>query len=63
MRSHLFVKQKKELFECALARKEGIYRRKKRIMTFDPYTTEMHTALEIRKREVYSALGRYRFKK
>lgn len=43
-----------------MSRKEGIYRRKKRIMTFDPYTTEMHIMLEAKKREVYTALGRYK---
>lgn len=46
---------------CAVARKEGIYRRKKRIMTFDPFTPEMHIVLEQRKRHVYTALGRNRF--
>ncbi|KAJ6635427.1 WSCD family member [Pseudolycoriella hygida] len=50
-----------ELLNCALSRKEGIYRRKKRIMTFDPYTPEMHKAIEEKKREVYAELGRYKF--
>lgn len=44
-----------------MSRKEGIYRRKKRLMTFDPYTPAMHVALEMKKREVYSTLGRYKF--
>lgn len=44
-----------------MARKEGIYRRKKRIMAFDPYTQTMHESLEAKKREVYAALGRYKF--
>lgn len=52
---------KQELFSCAMSRKEGIYRRKKRIMAFDPYTTAMHAALEAKKREVYAALGRYKY--
>lgn len=50
-----------DLFNCAMSRKEGIYRRKKRIMAFDPYTPNMHAALEAKKREVYSALGRYKY--
>lgn len=50
-----------DLFNCAMSRKEGIYRRKKRIMAFDPYTNAMHAALEAKKREVYAALGRYKY--
>lgn len=49
------------MFQCTMSRKEGIYRRKKRIMSFDPYTEEMRAALETKKREVYATLGRYRF--
>lgn len=44
-----------------MSRKEGIYRRKKRIMAFDPYTPAMHAALEEKKRDVYAALGRYKY--
>lgn len=44
-----------------MARKEGIYRRKKRIMAFDPYSPAMHIALEAKKREVYGALGRLKY--
>lgn len=50
-----------ELFNCAMSRKEGIYRRKKRIMAFDPYTPAMHAALEAKKHEVYAVLGRYKY--
>lgn len=49
------------MLHCAISRKEGIYRRKKRILTFDPYSLEMHTQLELKKRQVYSDLGRYKF--
>lgn len=49
------------MLRCAIGRKEGIYRRKKRILTFDPYSQEMHTQLEIKKRQVYADLGRYKF--
>lgn len=44
-----------------MARKEGIYRRKKRIMAFDPYTPAMHETLEAKEREVYTILGRYKY--
>lgn len=41
-----------------MGRREGIYRRKKRIMTFDPYTPTMHGLLDAKKRDVYTSLGR-----
>lgn len=46
------------LLSCALIRKEGIYRRKKRIMTFDPYSPLMHRMLDEKRDEVYEILGR-----
>ncbi|EAT39064.1 AAEL009094-PA [Aedes aegypti] len=49
-----------ELLACALMRKEGIYRRKKRILQFDPYSPAMHTAIDEKRSEVYAALGRFR---
>lgn len=58
----IFCDAFQDLFNCAAARKEGIYRRKKRIMTFDPYNEAMRAMLEKKKREVYLALGRYHFK-
>lgn len=48
-----------ELLACALMRKEGIYRRKKRILQFDPYSPVMHVAIDEKRGEVYAALGRY----
>lgn len=39
-------------------RQEGIYRRKKRIMPFDPYTPAMHVVIDGKRSEVYAALGR-----
>ncbi|XP_052866305.1 WSCD family member AGAP003962 [Anopheles cruzii] len=48
-----------ELLACALMRKEGIYRRKKRILQFDPYSPAMHAAIDEKRAEVYAALGRY----
>lgn len=47
-----------ELFACALRRREGIYRRKKKTMIFDPYTVEMHRIIDAKKDEVYEILGR-----
>ncbi|XP_058445632.1 WSCD family member AAEL009094 [Malaya genurostris] len=47
-----------ELLSCALMRKEGIYRRKKRILQFDPYSPAMHVAIDEKRIEVYAALGR-----
>lgn len=47
-----------ELFACALSRKEGIYKRRKRLIRFDPFTKEMHTRIEEKTKEVYSKLGR-----
>ncbi|GAB0093944.1 WSCD [Sergentomyia squamirostris] len=47
------------LFSCAMARKEGIYQRKRRMMTFDPFTPEMKGKLEERRKEVYATLGRF----
>lgn len=41
-------------------RKEGIYRRKKRILQFDPYSPAMHAAIDEKRTEVYAALGRFR---
>uniref|UniRef100_A0A182KGN2 Sulfotransferase domain-containing protein n=1 Tax=Anopheles christyi TaxID=43041 RepID=A0A182KGN2_9DIPT len=48
-----------ELLACALMRKEGIYRRKKRILQFDPYSPAMHAAIDGKRAEVYATLGRY----
>ncbi|XP_065072422.1 WSCD family member AGAP003962 [Ochlerotatus camptorhynchus] len=48
-----------ELLACALMRKEGIYRRKKRILQFDPYSPAMHVAIDEKRAEVYAALGRF----
>uniref|UniRef100_A0A336MU61 CSON006209 protein n=1 Tax=Culicoides sonorensis TaxID=179676 RepID=A0A336MU61_CULSO len=47
-----------DLLNCALLRQEGIYRRKKRIMPFDPFTPAMHVVIDEKRTEVYAALGR-----
>ncbi|XP_055606932.1 WSCD family member AAEL009094 [Uranotaenia lowii] len=48
-----------ELLACALSRKEGIYRRKKRILQFDPYSPAMRVTIDEKRAEVYAALGRF----
>ncbi|XP_055639655.1 WSCD family member AAEL009094 [Toxorhynchites rutilus septentrionalis] len=48
-----------EMLACALMRKEGIYRRKKRILQFDPYSPAMHAMIDEKRAEVYAALGRF----
>lgn len=45
-----------QLMRCALERKEGIYRRKRRVLNFDPYTTAMKRQLEIEQERVYEAI-------
>jgi hypothetical protein len=47
-----------DLLSCALKRKEGIYRRKKRLLTFEPYTMPMKKMIEKKRIEVYELLGR-----
>lgn len=47
-----------DLLLCAMQRKEGIYRRKKRIMAFDPYSPQMHQMIGAKRSEVYTILGR-----
>lgn len=46
-----------ELLACALRRKEGIYRRKKRL-NFEPYTAQMRKMIESKRIQVYEELGR-----
>ncbi|XP_018574207.1 WSCD family member AAEL009094 [Anoplophora glabripennis] len=45
-----------ELFNCAMERKEGIYRRKKRVLNFDPYTSKMKENLKSIQEKVYEAI-------
>ena len=49
-----------ELLACALNRKEGIYRRKKRLLNFEPYTVAMRNMIEKKRIQVYESLGRFR---
>lgn len=41
---------------CALERREGIYRRKKRLMSFDPFTPKMRSALNEEQDKVYQVI-------
>lgn len=41
---------------CALERQEGIYRRKRRYMNFDPYTRKMKKLLQMEQKKVYEAI-------
>lgn len=47
-----------DLMRCAIMRKEGVYRRKKRLLTFDPYTPIMKKMIEEKRTQVYTELGR-----
>ncbi|XP_017050954.1 WSCD family member CG9164 [Drosophila ficusphila] len=47
-----------QLMRCAIMRKEGIFRRKKRLLSFDPYTDAMRAEVQNRRRIVYGILGR-----
>jgi hypothetical protein len=44
-------------FNCALARREGIYRRRRRPLPFDPFTPAMKEALRTEQLHVYTALA------
>lgn len=45
--------------QCALERREGIYRRKKRMINVDPFTPQMKARIETTKREVYALIHDY----
>nr|XP_023029409.1 WSCD family member AAEL009094 isoform X1 [Leptinotarsa decemlineata]XP_023029410.1 WSCD family member AAEL009094 isoform X1 [Leptinotarsa decemlineata] len=45
-----------ELLKCAMKRKEGIYRRKKRALNFDPYTAKMKEKMQKVQDKVYEAI-------
>ncbi|KAL4719264.1 hypothetical protein ACJJTC_018065, partial [Scirpophaga incertulas] len=44
---------------CAISNKEGIYRRRKKLQDFDPFTPDMYRALNIVKGRVYKMLDEY----
>lgn len=52
----LDVSINEELFKCAIERKEGIYRRKRRVLNFDPYTDAMKEEVEAVQSKVYTAI-------
>lgn len=45
-----------DLLKCALERQEGIYRRKKRVLNFDPYNSAMKKQLHVEQEKVYEAI-------
>ncbi|KAF5285209.1 hypothetical protein FQR65_LT13324 [Abscondita terminalis] len=45
-----------DLLACALERQEGIYRRKRRYLNFDPYTPTMKKLLQNEQKKVYEAI-------
>ncbi|KAJ8916603.1 hypothetical protein NQ315_000248, partial [Exocentrus adspersus] len=45
-----------ELLRCALERREGIYRRKKRVLNFDPFSARMKAELEAVQERVFAAI-------
>ena len=45
---------------CALERQEGIYRRKRRVINFDPFTAPMKQALQTEQESVYNAISNFR---
>lgn len=47
------------LLACAMERKEGIYKRRKRILRFEIFTKEMQERIAAKTKEVYGKLGRY----
>lgn len=47
-----------ELLRCTLQRKEGIYRRRRRIIKFEPYSKEQQQKIAARTKDVYAKLGR-----
>ncbi|CAH0758810.1 unnamed protein product [Diatraea saccharalis] len=48
---------------CAISLKEGIYRRKKKIKNFDPYTPEMYKAIRIARDRVFNIVADYQSKR
>ncbi|XP_059052053.1 WSCD family member AAEL009094 [Achroia grisella] len=46
--------------DCAMNRKEGIYRRKKKLQGFDPFTPAMYKAIEISRSRVLNIIKYYR---
>ncbi|XP_044763477.1 WSCD family member AAEL009094 [Coccinella septempunctata] len=56
MLNFLEVPISEELFKCALERREGIYRRKKRAIVFDPYSSKMKEKIKEEQQKVYEAI-------
>ncbi|KAG7303723.1 hypothetical protein JYU34_012282 [Plutella xylostella] len=48
--------------DCAMRNREGIFRRKKKLQNFDPFTEEMYAQLSIVRAEVMKLVSRYKDK-
>lgn len=48
-----------QMLLCALERREGIYRRKKRLMNFDPFTPSMKRVLNDEQDRIYNVIKKY----
>lgn len=46
----------KKLFKCAIDRKQGIYRRQKRVLSFDPFSDNMKSMLKEKEIKVLDAI-------
>ena len=51
-----------DAMNCAMANKEGIYRRKNKHQAFDPFTNEMYEALDKVRNKVLSMVMDYKKK-
>lgn len=48
--------------ECTMKYKEGIYRRRKKLQDFDPYTPEMYQSIHETRSKVLKIVADYRSK-
>lgn len=53
----LHMEASPEVLNCTLTRKEGIYKRAKKPLSFDIFSPELTQTLERTKRQLYKALG------
>lgn len=53
------VPMEPDLFQCALDRKEGIYRRKQKFQNFDPFSEVMKSYIKEVQEYVYQAIYNY----
>lgn len=56
MLKFLDISISEDLFKCAVERREGIYRRKRRAIVFDPYSAKMKEKIKEEQEKVYEAI-------